>query len=78
MFLCTEFKNDKVMNVPLITWSCIVAIIVLAFAVKMYVAVCRHSLKGHKIFTIGREWEEIYVPGDRMIKNDYDYDEFDM
>ncbi len=67
------------MNVPLITWSCIVAVFLLALALRIY-SVVRHSVHSsdrRKIFSIGREWEEIYVPGDRRIKDDYDYDEFD-
>lgn len=67
------------MNVPLITWSCIVAIIVIVFACRIYGSIrrTRHVAAHTKLFSVGQEWEEIYIPGDRMIKGDYDYDEFD-
>lgn len=69
------------MNTPLITWTCIVVLISTLFIVRLVVAWrTRHqtiSRRHSKVVSIGREWEEIFVPGDRLIKNDYDYDEFD-
>ncbi|MCM1504272.1 MAG: hypothetical protein NC127_03640 [Muribaculum sp.] len=37
----------------------------------------RHPAPRHKLVEVGDEWEEIYVPGDKRIKGDFDYDEFD-
>lgn len=66
------------MNIPLFTWCSTAILFLVILAVKLYHQIIMNSHKTHcKFIEIGREWEEVYVPGDRLIKNDYDYDEFD-
>ncbi len=70
------------MNVPLITWICIVAVFILALVLRMRSTGCGHSrrqpsIHHHRIIEVGNEWEEIYVPGDKRISDDYDYDDYD-
>ncbi len=72
------------MNIPLITWCCIAAVVMVIVVVRVSAALLhrRHmaapSRHGrHRFIEVGREWEELYVPGDRIIRNDYDYDECD-
>lgn len=71
------------MNVPLLTWCCIATLFLVILAAKFYHFMAALKFRPHDghhnrpIIEMGREWEEIYVPGDRLIKNDYDYDEFD-
>lgn len=66
------------MNVPLFTWCCTAILFLVVLAFKFYHRVVGNGHRPrHKLINVGREWEEIYVPGDRLIKNDYDYDEFD-
>ncbi len=66
------------MNVPLITWITIVTITSLVLIFRSVLILKRHhAIQKAKPISVGREWEEIFVPGDRIIKNDYDYDEFD-
>lgn len=62
-------------NVPLITW-CVIA----AFAAVLLLARVVSEMRGHRarrrtpLFSIGAEWEEFYVPGDKIYRNDNIYD----
>ncbi len=69
-----ELKFHYIMNLPLITWSCIVGL----FAVIVLVRIVYHGYNSrvhHRLFEIGTEREEFYVPGDRMktYNGEYDY-----
>lgn len=65
------------MNVPLLTWCCIASVFAVMLLVRIYHLLRSHFVAGHRLVEMGREWEELYVPGDRLIKGEYDYDEFD-
>lgn len=65
------------MNVPLTTWCCIASLFAVIFLVKLYSMLHSHLVAGHRLIEMGSEWEELYIPGDRLIKGEYDYDEFD-
>lgn len=63
------------MNLPVLTWSCIAAIVIILLVVQAM----RHSgiasAKRHfRMFGIGSEREEIFVPGDLLRPSDKDYD----
>lgn len=79
-------KSRITMNIQIIIWT-LVALLSLAVLITRFSAVRynRHDIR-HKprprhrrinIIECGHEWEEFFVPGDRRIKDDYDYDEFD-
>lgn len=63
------------MNIPLITWSAIVGILLLAVIVRTIILFI-NSRKGKRHFRlieIGSEREEFFVPGDPK-NSDEDYD----
>lgn len=64
------------MNVPFLTWICVVAffIVMLVFRVIYDYGYCAH--KKHRVFEIGSEREEMFVPGDRARYQD-EYDDYD-
>lgn len=65
------------MNVPLITWCCIAGLFVVILVVRL---VRRASLclnRPGRIFEIGTEREEMFIPGDRLAIDDHDLDDFD-
>lgn len=65
------------MNIPLITWSVTLALVVLLIVCR-FISACRFCNKGHhKIVEFGSEREEFFLPGDRIISDDEDYEEFD-
>ncbi len=64
------------MSTQLIIWCSVAAIVLAAIVARVAAAARRHHRHMH-IIEIGREWEEIYIPGDKLIKDDFDYDEFD-
>lgn len=67
------------MDTTLITWACIAALSAVVCIARTAHAVNHwyYSRHRHNFLEAGSEWEEIYVPGDRRIKDDYDYDEFE-
>lgn len=71
-------KND-IMNTPLIVWTCIAAVAAVLFLVRVVSCVRNHNSGGRhvKFLSMGHEWEEIYVPGDKIYHEDprYDYDD---
>ncbi len=62
------------MNVPLLTWICVVTAVVLVILVKL----THHNFRHIKIFSIGRECEQIYIPGDKILHDDYDIDDDEL
>lgn len=64
------------MNVPLLTWSCVVALFIVIAVFRMIYAYGYCSHKKHHVFEIGTEREEMFVPGDRMKYQD-EYDDYD-
>lgn len=69
-------------NIPLLAFATIAAVTVLLLTHRVLTTMSRkhkpHThARHHHIIEMGREWEEIYVPGDKIIKNDYDYEEYD-
>ena len=67
------------MTTPLLTWGCIVGLLIIILAVKLYRAakLCPKE-KGH-IIDLMTEREEFFVPGDRNPRKtvDINLDEFD-
>lgn len=67
-------------------WLCVAAVALSILLVRMVEslrsAAHRHSPLGgvhrprHKLVEMGSEWEEFYVPGDRILKGD-DRDDFE-
>ncbi|MDE5649909.1 MAG: hypothetical protein K2I35_02675 [Duncaniella sp.] len=76
------------MNVPLITWCCIAVAMIILVVLRILFAT-RHSeinhhsatvtnQRHHKLFEVGSEREEFFIPGDRLINNiDYYGDDDD-
>ncbi len=65
------------MNVPLITWCCVAGLFVVILLVRLIrcAGLCfRHP---QRIFGMGTEREEMFVPGDRLTVDDHDFDDFD-
>lgn len=72
------------MNVPLITWCCIAIAMILLVVLRICITARHNSVKQHnlqalptrnrrlKLFSVGSEREELFIPGDRM-NNDIDY-----
>ncbi|MBJ2188430.1 MAG: hypothetical protein HFJ87_07405 [Muribaculaceae bacterium] len=66
------------MNTPLIVWICIAAVAAILFIARIVTDVRHHrqSHRNFKLVSLGHEWEELYVPGDKIYhddpKNDYD------
>lgn len=67
------------MDTSLITWYIIAALSVMTVISRIAVSVRHHSQVSttRRFLKLGQEWEEIYIPGDRILKGEYDYDEFD-
>lgn len=57
------------MNNPLLTWSCIIGLMLLIVIIKVmrHLTTKRH---GHHLIELGSEYEEFYVPGDLPITDD--------
>lgn len=67
------------MNTSLITWCIIAALSAVTVIARIAVSIRHHSQNSstRRFLKLGQEWEEIYIPGDRILKGEYDYDEFD-
>ena len=67
------------MNTPLIIWTCIAAVAAVLFVMRVASSVKNHNRSSRlfKFLSMGHEWEEIYVPGDKIYHEDhrYDYDD---
>ena len=64
------------MNVPLLTWSCVVALVIVMPLFRMIYNYGYCSHKKHRVIEIGTEREEMFAPGDRMRYQD-EYDDYD-
>ena len=64
----------RFMNVPLLTWICMAAVVIVLLAA--HVIHLRHSSRHsrHRMFGIGSEREEFFIPGDPLRRTDKDYD----
>lgn len=68
------------MNVPLLTWICMAAVVIVLLAAQ---AMHRNHQSRHRrtrVFGMGSEREEFFIPGDplRRAENDYDCDDDDF
>ncbi|MDE6371264.1 MAG: hypothetical protein K2K92_07230 [Duncaniella sp.] len=62
------------MNVPFITWCCIVGVVILIVALRL-VKSSDYCVKAHhRMIERGTESEELFVPGDRF-DDQAEYDE---
>ena len=53
------------MNLPMFTWSCVVALIKVFMLFKVVLFVWAKSVE-NRLFELGHEHDEFYVPGDRL------------
>lgn len=63
------------MNYPLLTWCCVVGIIVLLIIVRSAYAIGMGRRGRRPLFEIGSEREEFFVPGDPVKASDDDDDD---
>lgn len=79
MLFCMKFKkngNMYIMNGPLIMW-CVVAMIALAVVIARYWNFLSHGSAERekrmhrRLLEIGHECEEIYLPGDTLLDEEY-------
>lgn len=66
-------------NIPLLTWSCIVTALVTAFVITIVHYAITHHNESHSkaphrqpIFGIVTENDEFYAPGDRRVADEFD------
>ncbi|MEE0978745.1 MAG: hypothetical protein UH625_04985 [Muribaculaceae bacterium] len=62
------------METPLITWTCVVALFVMIIVINIIRNIRFHRKGNHRIFEIGSERDEFFVPGDPANGNSIDYD----
>ena len=63
------------MNLPVFTWSCIAAVVIILLVVQVMRRSGTAPAKRHfRLFGLGSEREEIFVPGDLLRPSDKDYD----
>lgn len=65
------------MNTPLIIWFCIAIIAGILLIARIYNEIRRHSSRRRfRLLSLAHEWEEFFVPGDKIYhenpKDDYD------
>lgn len=66
------------MSLKLFIWCLVATIFVIIFIVqclKAYLPL-RHKYHRRHIVEVGQEWEELYIPGDRIIRDKNDSDDF--
>lgn len=67
------------MDTALTIWFTVAAVCAMALLYKMIKSLHQHGIRSHrnKFVEIGKESEELFVPGDRTSINDYecDYDD---
>lgn len=66
--------NYRIMNTPLITWSCIVGLLILLVIVRTTHSLISNNSRKHRFITFGSEREEFFIPGDPVDEEDYDYE----
>ncbi|MDE7026223.1 MAG: hypothetical protein K2O88_10165 [Paramuribaculum sp.] len=69
-------------NIPLVFFATVAAVTVILLCHRVFITwIHRYRVRSHRnrhsLIEFGSEWEEIYVPGDRIIKSDYNYEEYD-
>ncbi len=57
------------MNLPMFTWSCVVALIMIFMICKVILFVRVKAAK-KDLFEVGNEYDEFYVPGDSLEDDD--------
>lgn len=64
------------MNIPLITWGCIVTLFIIILTVQLFNQSRQHRKRDQKILEIGSEREEFFIPADPnpMKTEEYDYE----
>jgi len=76
LLLCHEIKLTGItMNTPLITWSCIIAFLIIVMITNIVIAAV-HNHGHHRFIELGSENEEFYVPGDRRNVDEHDDEDF--
>ncbi len=65
------------MSLPFVTWCCIAGLFVVLLLVRLarMARVCFN--RPGRIFEIGTEREEMFIPGDRLKLDEHDLDDFD-
>lgn len=64
------------MITPMTVWICTVAAIVAIVSIHFATVVRHHAGKRHHLIEIGKEEEEMWIPGDRAPwHNDQDYED---
>jgi hypothetical protein len=62
------------MNTPLVTWSCIVSLLLLLIVLRLLRKNFSFNREKHnKFIQLGSESEEFFVPGDTIEDEDYEY-----
>ena len=57
------------MNLPMFTWSCVVALSMVFMLFKVVLFVWAKSVE-NRLFELGNEYDEFYVPGDSLEDED--------
>ena len=57
------------MTLPMFTWSCVVALIMVFMLFKVVLFVWAKSVE-NRLFELGNEYDEFYVPGDSLEDED--------
>lgn len=67
------------MNTPLITWGCIVALVIIIMVINAIREVSKSAKRRQKFLCLGSEREEFYIPGDRDLskKDNFDIEDYD-
>ena len=68
--LPNNFKRHKdMLNIPLLTWSCIVGLVIMAAIAGIIGSVRRKNRKHRHIIGFSSERELLYIPGDPLPHN---------
>lgn len=65
------------MSLPLITWCCIAGLFVVLIIARLIKSLRMCLNHPERIFEIGTEREEMFIPGDRLKLDEHDLDDFD-
>ncbi|MDE6347921.1 MAG: hypothetical protein K2L60_04505 [Bacteroides sp.] len=65
------------MITPLVIWTCVAIAMLAIVVVRLICAVHRCSHNTHSVFEWGREREEFWVPGDRLMSDYSEYEEYE-
>ncbi len=64
------------MDTPIITWSIVVGLLSAFMAIKTFRDINSRGGHRHRLFEIGSERDEFYVPGDAIKAEDYEDEDF--